>query len=413
MRAWKLSTALLFVCMLTIPTIFGAIPLSIYTPKASVSLAVPEAEARNRNTSNNRLRSLRVPTNRVSFTRSFSANRHSYTINLRENISRIVIQPTRGNNNQSIRFRQDARASRSSSWNNGRWTSWNRANTRVTLSGIRAGEERRLRIAVRDNNRNVRTYTVNIRRASNNTFLRGISITPRLYADRGFHRNATTYNVPIPRGANNPRLQAFTDHPNAQVRSRVGNGSWSSYRRGDRAVTPTVAQGSTVRVQFQVRGAWSNLAASPTRTRTYTVNFSRPLYRQLALEEARIIVEEYVHSRESMILALMQNTPNRRFSRADATFAADNVGENWYDNAIEVAVGRWFESPSTSRAQLVHELVNFYLFTQSQANHAANLIFGPASLSEDLRLDSEEIKAAFDEVPDMRKLPNKEELETP
>jgi len=263
------------VVMLTIPTVLGAIPFKIYTPVGVVSTQVPEAQARARNTAQNRLRALRVPTNHANFTQSFGPNRHAYTINVRENIATVGIQPTRGNAQQRVRHVIDTRRD-NGTWNNGRWTAWrtgNRANNRINV-GVAQGQERRLRIAVRDRSGNVRTYSVNLRRASNNTFASGLFHNTGSLAG-AFNRNAGAHTLNLPAGTGAVTVGKNRAQANAMMRFQVGNGAWSGWQRANLRPQVSVAQGATVPVRFQIRGAWSDVAASPLRTRQYTVNVTR------------------------------------------------------------------------------------------------------------------------------------------
>ncbi|MCL2526212.1 MAG: CAP domain-containing protein [Coriobacteriia bacterium] len=271
----RITTAVLFVVMLTIPTVLGAIPFKIYTPVGVVSTQVPEAQARARNTAQNRLRALRVPTNHANFTQSFGPNRHAYTINVRENIATVGIQPTRGNAQQRVRHVIDTRRD-NGTWNNGRWTAWrtgNRANNRINV-GVAQGQERRLRIAVRDRSGNVRTYSVNLRRASNNTFASGLFHNTGSLAG-AFNRNAGAHTLNLPAGTGAVTVGKNRAQANAMMRFQVGNGAWSGWQRANLRPQVSVAQGATVPVRFQIRGAWSDVAASPLRTRQYTVNVTR------------------------------------------------------------------------------------------------------------------------------------------
>jgi len=373
-RKALLSTG--FVALLVVPSVFGAIPLKIYLPNSSsmqpsyISLAVPEAEARNRNTANNRLRGLRVPTNRANFTQSFAPARHTYTINLRENIARVQIQPTRGNNGQSIRHRIDRRPP-FFLWQEGNWSRWrtgNAANNRITVS-VPQGQERRLRIAVRDRARNVRNYVINIRRASTNTYAQFLHEAGGEF-NRRFARNVMNYNLRIGSlEAAGVSLQAA--HGNAQIRTRVGSGAWSSFRRGNVSVSPNVRQGQTVRVQFQIRGAFSNLAASPTRTRIYAINITRNTSRVEAQQSAREWLRLIPLSRQGLLSVLMNI---ERFSAADANFAVDNIGANWNNEAARAArlfIAAW---PNMSRAGMIDLLVQIERFTPAQAEFAVNSI---------------------------------------
>jgi len=373
MRARKITASIGFVALLVVPTFFGAIPLKIYLPSAPsnyVSFAVPEAEARNRNTANNRLRALRVPTNRANFTQRFTPTRHTYTINLRENIGRVQIQPTRGNTGQAIRHRIDRRAP-FTLWQQGNWSRWrtgNAANNRITVN-VGQGQERRLRILVRDRSRNVRTYVINIRRASPNTYGQFLGVSGG-ELNRRFARNVMNYNLTIG-SRDSAGISLQTAHGNAQIRTRVGNGAWSRFRTVQASVNPSVPQGSTVRVQFQIRGAFTNVAASPTRTRTYTFNVTRTTSRVEAQQSARDWLSIVPLSRDGLFSVLTQI---EGYSVADANFAVDNIGANWSNEATRAArlfIAVW---PDLSRAGMIDLLVQLERFTSEQAEFAVNSI---------------------------------------
>jgi|GEM_PF-4585829 len=371
MNLRKVSLSTLFVVLLIVPTVLGAVPFDVYTPAGTVSLAVPEAQAQARNTSNNRLNALRVPTNRANFTNSFSATRHTYTINLREDIASVQLQPTRGNSGQSIRHRTDVRRETWQPWSNGNWSRWrtgSSANNRISVN-IGQGQERRVRIAVRDARGNVRTYTVTIRRASPNVNAAFI------YSDRGtltprFNRTVTSYTLNLRHNEAARPIEIGTVHGNAQVRARLGTNTWSSWARNFRIARPSVAQGETQRVQFQVRGAWSNVAASPTRTRIYTVNVRRTTARQDAVAMAREYLRFVPLSRQGVIEILRAEG----FSNAVATYAADNINANWNTQATRAAqlyINWW---PGLSRIGMVDILVHIDGFTRAQAEFAVNSI---------------------------------------
>jgi len=276
MIARKVALSILFVALLVVPTVFGAVPLRIYTPLGTVALDAEVAEARARNTNNNRLRNLRVPTDNTGFTQRFAPNRHTYTINVRENISRVQIQPTRGNNNQSVRHIIDTRRN-NGSWNTGTWTRWrsgNSANNRINVN-INQQQERRLRVAVRDRAGNVRTYSVQLRRASTNTFASNLTANNGATLARAFNRNNNEHTVNVPANRASTRITMNRAQHNAQTRVRVGNGNWTNWSRANLNRTVNLNQGQSQRIQFQIRGAFSNVAASPTRTRTYTINVTR------------------------------------------------------------------------------------------------------------------------------------------
>ena len=276
MTARKIIFATLFVVLLTVPTILGAIPLTVYTPAGQVSLAPEVAEARARNTSNNRLSNLRVPTSGASLASSFSPATHSYTINVRDNISTVALQPVRDNSRQSVRHRVDTRNLSTRNWENGNWSGWrsgNNFNNHINV-GIGQQRERRVRIAVRDHNGNIRTYTVNLRRASTNTFANRLTHNAGVL-NHNFSRGRHGYVLTLPEGRSSVTLGMRAEQVNANVRTRVGSGSWSAFSRHQRNRTIDLTQGQERVVTFQVRGAFSNVASSPTRTRNYTITVRR------------------------------------------------------------------------------------------------------------------------------------------
>jgi len=272
----KITTSIILVALLAVPTIFGAVPLTIYTSAGTISLDVQVAEARARNTSNNRLRNLRVPTSGVDFTQRFAATRHTYTVNVRENVNRVQLQPTRGNNNQSVRHRIDTRLA-TGEWRNGNWSRWRTgagANNRISAN-INQGQERRVRIAVRDRAGNVRTYTVNMRRASNNTFASSLRVNNGATLQRAFNRSAERHIVNLPANRSQTQIAMNRAQLNAQSRVQVGSGNWSAWSRADVRRNVSVNPGQSQTVRVQIRGAWTNLVGSPTRTRTYVITVNR------------------------------------------------------------------------------------------------------------------------------------------
>ena len=273
MKSWKIATASLFVILLTVPAVLGLIPLSVQTPIGALSLEAGEAEARNRNTSRNRLRGIRIHTRGASFTQNFSPTRHRYTVNLHQDTARISLQPTRGSGmNQQIRTRIDTRRA-SGTWRNGNWTRWRQASNRINID-VSRGQERRVRIAVRDTNRNVRTYTVNVRRASPNTWGASLRANAGTF-NRSFARNVTNYTLTIPTNRASVNVRMTSEGSRASVRTRVNNGNWSASSQGARSRTVNVPEGGTRTLQFRIRGAFSSAAPSPTRDRIYTITINR------------------------------------------------------------------------------------------------------------------------------------------
>ena len=298
MRGKKLALSTLFVAMLTIPTVLGAIPLKVVTPVGVVSTEVGEAEARNRNTRNNRLRNVRVTNSGANLAQRFTTTRTSYRVDVRQNTNRANIE-IRRNAGQQIRWRIDTRGNTWSSthpngaWRNGTYNRWRSQarnnNVRNTIRvNVSEGQERRLRVQVRDRSGNVRTLNFNVQRASGNTWARFIDANEDAMFHRTFDRRIASHNVTV-----NPsqRFRTFaridTEHFRAQARSRfrVQNAdgtwrawsSWSAYNRGfaNRSFD-VIPQGRRAEVQFMIRGVWTNRSHTPLRTRVYTVNFHRP-----------------------------------------------------------------------------------------------------------------------------------------
>ncbi|MCL2606289.1 MAG: cadherin-like beta sandwich domain-containing protein [Coriobacteriia bacterium] len=368
MNARKTSLSILFVALLTIPALFGAVPLKIYTPRGTASLEVPVAEARARNTSNNRLRNLRVPTSNVSLNERFRPNRTTYRINVRQNVSRVQLQPTRDNSSQNVRHRIDTRRA-NGNWNNGSWSGWRQGsnfNNRINVR-ISQGQERRVRIAVRDANGNIRTYTVNLRRASGNTFASQLRMNAGTL-NRSFSRSVQNYTLTLPANRASVNVRMNRDHANAQMRVRVHNGSWSSYSRANLNRTVNVPEGGQRVIRFQIRGAWTNLVASPTRTRTYTITINRPTAMQEATTMAQQFLNAHGHSRAALIEALV----HRGISRAVATAAVDAMGINWNQQAVRLAQEILALGFGISRSSLIEEMIIFDGFTSEQATFGAD-----------------------------------------
>ena len=276
MRIRKVALAMLFVAALSVPTVLGVIPLSFVAPVGEVSLGVQEAEARARNTTRNRLSDIRVPTSGASFTQEFRPTRHNYTINLHRDTPRVALEPRRESGmGQQVRHRIDTRR-QDRTWRNGTWTRWrtgSNANNRINVD-VNRGQERRVRIAVRDTNGNVRTYTVNVRRASANTW--GASLTTNAGTfNRSFARNVTNYTLSLPANRESATVRMTSENSRSAIRTRVNNGAWSAASEGARSRTVEVPAGGTRVLQFRIRGPWSHAAPSPTFERIYTITINR------------------------------------------------------------------------------------------------------------------------------------------
>ena len=340
MRGKKLALSTLFVAMLTIPTILGAIPLKVVTPVGVVSTEVSEAEARNRNTSANRPRSLQARNSGANRVQSFSSNRTSYTVNVRQSTNRADIR-IGIREGQQHRWRIDTR-NNNGNWRNGSYNSWRARATRNINRDVRVnvsqGQERRLRVQIRDVNRNVRTITVNVRRASGNT------AGDNLRANAGIFSGSFNFNhtlvIPYNRtAATQVGMRAEQERGQARNRVRMQNAngqwgtwsSWSSYTRGQsNRNVGTIPQGRQAQVQFMIRGAFSNMSNSPTRTRIHTVNVIRP--------QSQINDKWDVFTRLHVVLRgdarNVSVAPNRPFN--------PNIFE--YDVRVPAAAGPFFRS---------------------------------------------------------------------
>ena len=276
MNVRKIAMSVLFVALLTIPSVLGLIPLTVSTPMGTTSLEISEAEARRRNTSNNRLRNIRVPTSGASLTRNFRPTTHRYTINLHQNRERVTIQPRReSGRGQNIRHRIDTRRS-DRTWRNGNWSRWrsgSSANNRIRVS-VNQGQERRVRIAVRDRSGNIRTYTVLVRRAANSAWGAGLWSNVGAF-DRAFARRTMNYTLTIPHNRESVLVGMGSRRSNDRLRTRIDNGRWSSRAWSTASRNVSVPQGGTRTLQVQIRGAFTASAPSPTHTRTYTITINR------------------------------------------------------------------------------------------------------------------------------------------
>ena len=277
MNIRKIAVSALFVALLTIPSVLGLIPLSLHTPIGTVSLEADKAEARARNTANNRLRNIRVPTSGASLSRTFNPTTHRYNINLHQNTASVAIEPRREpGKGQNVRHRIDTRRSSDRTWNNGTWSSWrsgSNANNRINVN-MNRGQERRVRIAVRDREGNIRTYRVHVRRAANNAWGANLRANSGAF-NRAFERRTMNYTLLIPHDRERVRVRMDGARVNAQLRTRVGSGNWSSRTFSTTSRNVSVPQGGSRTLQIQVRGAFTAAAPSPTHTQTYTITINR------------------------------------------------------------------------------------------------------------------------------------------
>ena len=288
MTANRTLYSTLFVTLLVIPTLLGAIPITLTTPVGTVSLAAQEAEARNRNTSANRPRSVSVRNSGARLHQSFSASRTSYRVEVRQSTARADIRVGIAEGQQH-RWRIDRRNA-SGNWVNGSYNSWRARATSNTNRNIRVnvnqGQERRLRLQIRDRNRNIRTITFNVQRASGNTW------GANLRANAGdfnlpFNQATTSYRLVIPNtrtATTRVGMRASQERASSRSRVRIQNAdgtwrawsSWSSYSRGQtNRNVGTIPKNRSAEVQFMIRGAWTNRSNTPLRTRTYTVRIDR------------------------------------------------------------------------------------------------------------------------------------------
>ena len=385
MNVKKVSLSAFFVLMLMVPTLLGAVPLTIQTPVGVVSTAVCEAEARNRNTNANRPRALTARNTGANRVESFSANRRTYTVNVRQSTSRADIRVGL-RAGQQVRWRIDTRRA-NDTWNNGSYNSWRTRTTRNTNQDIRVsinqGQQRRLRVQIRDNSGNIRTITVNVRRASGNTWGANLRTTNGTLTPR-FARATTNYTVQL--GAGQTATDIFFEraHHNAQMRfrSRVQNdngtwGAWTAWSQGDfrranlRAETGYVNYHHPTQIQFQIRGAFTNMSGTPTRTRNYNVTVRRSAF-TLHQQMARNYVDFFNGdgwgvSRQWLIniLVLWED-----LSQADAARAVDGAGINWNRQA-EITAQR-LTGLGFYTHQEIYEILRADGFTSAQANHGAN-----------------------------------------
>ena len=385
MNIEKVSLSALFVLLLMVPTVLGAIPLTIQTPVGIVSTDVREAEARNRNTSNNRLRNLRVTNAGAVRVQSFSPARNTYRVDVRQSTNHADIVPSRQRGQgQSVRHRIDTRRA-NGTWNNGRNSAWRtgtNANSRIRVN-VNQGQERRIRLQVRDRDGNIRTIRINVRRASGNTWGANLRANAGNF-DREFARATTNYTLTLPRERNNVRVSLNRAHHNAQMRTRIrtqnANGTWgawsawTSYQRTNQSRDLTGLQiERPVQIRFQIRGAFSNMSNTPTRTRTYTVTVNRSEHTstQLSVLEKLELFLYYEGglSRQHAIEWLVEEGG---FSRANAMRTVDNLNINWNAQAVLAAreLSHW--EFGVSRLMLINLLRFESGFTHEQAIHGVN-----------------------------------------
>ena len=386
MNIKKVSLSTLFVLMLMVPTVLGAVPLTIQTPVGTVSTDVCEAEARNRNTNANRPRSLTARNTGAQRVQSFSANRTTYTINVRQSTNRADIRVGL-RAGQQVRWRIDTRRA-NDTWNNGSYNAWRARTTSNTHRDVRVninqGQQRRLRFQIRDNSGNIRTLNINVRRASGNTWGANLRTTAGTLTPN-FARATTNYTVQLAAGQTATDLIFDRAHHNANLRfrSRVQNdngtwGAWTAwnqggFRRADlRAGTGYVNYHHPTQIQFQVRGAFTNMPNTPTRTRNYNVTVRRSaftLHQQMARDYVDFFnADGWGVSRQWLISNILM--PWENLSQADATRAVDGAGVDWNRQA-EITAQR-LTGLGFYTHQEIYEILRADGFTSAQANHGAN-----------------------------------------
>ena len=289
MTAKKVFFSTLFVTMLVVPTVLGAIPLAVHTPVGIVSTEVQEAEAANRNTTANRPRSASVRNAGARLHQNFSATRTSYRVEVRQSTDHANIRVGIASGQQH-RWRIDTRNA-SGNWVNGSYNTWRaRATSNINRDvrvNVNQGQERRLRLQIRDRNNNVRTITFNVQRAGGNTWGANLRSNAGTF-NQAFDRAVTSYTLTIPHGrtaTTQVGMRSSQERAMARHRVRIQNAdgtwrawsAWSSYGRGQQTRNVgTIPQGRSAEVQFMIRGAWTNRDNTPLRTRTYTVRVNRP-----------------------------------------------------------------------------------------------------------------------------------------
>ncbi|MCL2606027.1 MAG: cadherin-like beta sandwich domain-containing protein [Coriobacteriia bacterium] len=268
----KTAVALLFVLALTIPVTLG-LPLNI----ASLSTEAKVAEAR-QGRSTDTLRGIR--SNRSSIDDRFRRNNATHTLTIPSNRSNATLTALRDCNRSEVRVRV----------NSGSWSNWRRANAERRVNVPREGTTV-VRFQVRSENRqNNRTYRVNVRRASTNTFADRLTANAGTF-NRNFSRNQTSYRLDLPQNRENVRVTLRAAHRHAEVRTRIINtnranfdsgwNSWCSTSRvwcsdhRSQTVPLSLSPGEVRTVRFQIRAAFNTLTSGTNHTRTYSVTVRR------------------------------------------------------------------------------------------------------------------------------------------
>ena len=146
---------------LCVVVVLGAVPLNVGTPLGTVSTIPQIAEAKALNTVANRPAYLRADPARLQ--QSFSVNRTSYTIALKEGEASVKVSLGRQNTSAFTRSRVQKS---DGSW--GSWQAWVQKNRARNVS-VGNGKQRKVQFQIRDAKKNTRTITVTISRAKATT----------------------------------------------------------------------------------------------------------------------------------------------------------------------------------------------------------------------------------------------------
>ena len=257
MKMKKAILASVFVLALAIPTTLG-LPASI----AYFGMEAPLAEARRYYQHNIRIRNIRTNNSRLN--PRFTNSSLRYTLTVASNRTHVTLTASRDCNSQQLRSRVGSSS----------WSSWRRANISRRVA-VPASGQRAVRIQVRSSSGMVRTFRIDVRRASTNTFAASRRASVGTF-DRSFNRNVTRYTLTLPEGNGRSTISMTTAHRSAEIRMRVNNGAWSRFHpfRGSSA-SLNLRQGETATVRFQIRGAFNREAPGPNHTRTYTIRVRR------------------------------------------------------------------------------------------------------------------------------------------
>ena len=270
MKVSRIAISTLFVALLAIPVTLG-LPMSI----GSFSFEAPVAEART-GRSTDTLRGIR--SSHSSIDNRFFMFQGTHTLTVPVGRANVTLTAQRSCTRSMVRVRVG----------NGSWTSWRRANVQQRVS-VPTNGTRVVRFQVRSENRRFdRTYRVNVRRASANTWADRLTANTGTFNHR-FERSRTSYVLTLPDRTEGTRVELSlrAAHNRAEVRHRIqntsrggANPSWPRWRststhwRHNRTESVTlwgVGTGEVRTVRFQILGAWNTLTSGSNRTRTYTV----------------------------------------------------------------------------------------------------------------------------------------------